>query len=139
MKWKKLEGGYLIKPDLGEEVVGTLSGLVAELGLKNGSLYGIGGVEDVVLGYYDLDAKTYLKREFSGRYEMVSLVGNVSILDGKPFVHAHAVVSGPDMAAFGGHLFEATVAVTAEIHLWGSRTLVTRSLDGRVGLNTLDL
>jgi predicted DNA-binding protein with PD1-like motif len=139
MKWKKIEDGYLLKPDVGEEVVAAVTGLAAEVGLKSGSACGIGGVEDVVLGYYDLDARTYLKAEYPGRYEMVSLVGNISLIDGKPFVHAHAVISGPDMAALGGHLFEATVAVTAEIYVWGSATIVTRSLDESVGLNTLDL
>jgi predicted DNA-binding protein with PD1-like motif len=139
MKWKKIEDGYLLKPDVGEEVVGAVRDLVVEQGFQSGSVCGIGGVEAVVLGYYDLDTKTYHKKELSGRYELVSLVGNVSIIDGEPFVHAHAVVSGPDLVAMGGHLFKATVAVTAEIYLWGSATLVTRSLDKRVGLNTLDL
>jgi predicted DNA-binding protein with PD1-like motif len=139
MKWKKIEDCYLIKPGIGEDVVEAILALVKELGLGSGSACGIGGVEDVVLGYYDLEARTYKKRELSGRYELVSLVGNVSIVEGEPFVHAHAVVSGPDMAALGGHLFGAKVAVTAEIYLWGSATPLTRSLDERVGLNTLDL
>lgn len=139
MKWTRIEDGYLLKPEVGEEVISAVKGLALERGFKSGSVCGIGGVEAVVLGYYDLDTKTYLKKELQGRYEMVSLVGNVSMLDGEPFVHAHAVVSGPDMVALGGHLFEATVAVTAEIYLWGSPTIVTRSLDDKVGLNTLDL
>lgn len=139
MKWKRIEDGYLLKPDVGDEIVTTIGSFVSEQGFKSGAVYGIGGVEGVVLGYYDLDAKQYLKRELDGIYEMVSLVGNVSMIGDEPFIHSHAVVSGPDMLALGGHLFEATVAITAEIFLWGSTTLVTRSLDEIVGLKTLDL
>ena len=77
MKWKKIEDGYLLKPDVGEEVVGAIKDLVVEQGFQSGSVCGIGGIEAVVLGYYDLDTKTYHKKELSGRYELVSLVGAI--------------------------------------------------------------
>ena len=139
MIWRKIEDRYLLRLDVGDGVIESVKDFVAERGIGSGVISGIGGVTGVVLGYYDLAAKEYRKRELEGIYEMLSLVGNVSFLGDEPFVHAHAVVSGADMAAMGGHLFSATVAVTAELYLWASSIRVTRSLDERVGLNTLDI
>jgi predicted DNA-binding protein with PD1-like motif len=139
MNWRRIDDHYVLRLDPGERVIDALCGFASERGVKSGVISGIGGIKDVVLGYFDLDAKAYLKRKLDGIYEMVSLAGNVSMIEGKPFVHAHAVVSGPDMAALSGHLFGATVAITAELYLWGSSAEVTRSPDESVGLNTLDL
>lgn len=139
MNWRKEGNRYLLRLDVGDGIISTVKSFVLARMLGSGDLHGIGGIENVVLGYYDLDARKYLKKELEGRYEMLSLVGNVAVIEKEPFVHAHAVVSGPDMIAMGGHLFEATVAVTAELYLWASKKTVTRSRDERVGLNTLDL
>jgi hypothetical protein len=139
MKWREIDGRYAVKLDVGEEVVETLKSFVTDRGMGSGVVWGIGGIEKVVLGYYDLDKKTYLKKELPGRLELVALMGNISTLDGEVFIHPHAVVSGPDMVARSGHLFSATVAVTAEVYVWGSRSTITRSRDDVVGLNTLDL
>ncbi len=139
MNWRKEGNRYLLRLDVGDGIISTVKSFALARMLGSGDLHGIGGIENVVLGYYDLDARRYLKKELEGRYEMLSLVGNVAVIDNEPFVHAHAVVSGPDMIAMGGHLFEATVAVTAELYLWASKKTVTRSRDERVGLNTLDL
>jgi hypothetical protein len=139
MRWRKTGERYVLRLDVGDEVISTLTRFVAEQEMGCGSVIGIGGVEKVVLGYFDLDAKQYLRKELSGRFELVSLVGNISTLNGEPFIHAHAVISGPDMTALAGHLLEATVAITGEFYVWGSRERVTRSRDDTVGLNTLDL
>ncbi len=139
MNWRKIDDRYVLRLDVGESVLESVKSFVSERGMRSGAVIGIGGIKGVVLGYFDLSAKEYRKRKLDGIYEMISLAGNVSMIGGEPFVHAHAVVSGPDMAALGGHLFEATVAITAELYLWASSSEVTRSLDESVGLNTLDL
>jgi len=139
MKWREIDGRYAVKLDVGEEIVETLKSFATDRGMGSGVVWGIGGIENVVLGYYDLDEKIYLKKELPGRLELVALMGNISTLEGEVFIHPHAVVSGPDMIAQAGHLFSATVAVTAEVYVWGSRSTITRSRDDVVGLNTLDL
>jgi len=49
--------------------------------------------------------------------ELLSMQGNVSVLDGKPFTHIHIVLSDDDHVVHGGHLFSSIVHVTAELHL----------------------
>jgi predicted DNA-binding protein with PD1-like motif len=138
MKSKKVEGGYLVVLERGEEVVKSLTDFVKENNIEGGEIYGIGGVKDVVLGFFDTTKKEYLKRRFKGNFELVSLVGNVSLLEGKPFLHLHSAVSGSDFALFGGHLFEATISVTGEFY-FRIQPKVVRKFDSDIGLNLIKL
>lgn len=99
---------------------------------------GIGSVRKAELGYYRLDRKEYLRREFPEVMELVSLSGNVSWLEGRPFVHAHAVLGGEDFRTAAGHLFRAEVAATAEIFLEETELSLTRRPDATTGLKLLD-
>ena len=49
--------------------------------------------------------------------ELLSTQGNLAPGPNGPFTHIHVVLSGDDKIVYGGHLFAATVSVTAEIHL----------------------
>jgi predicted DNA-binding protein with PD1-like motif len=47
--------------------------------------------------------------------EVLSLVGDVTIFNGKPIVHMHAVLGRPDGTTMGGHVFELDVNPTLEV------------------------
>jgi nucleoside phosphorylase len=51
--------------------------------------------------------------------ELLSLIGDVALKDGKPVVHAHAVIGKKDGTAHGGHLLEAHIRPTCEVILTG--------------------
>ena len=71
------------------------------------------------------------------------MTGNVARVDGKPFIHCHAVLSGikegTENQPIGGHVFEAKVAVTLEVHLTAYEGSVERALDNDIGLKLLAL
>lgn len=46
-----------------------------------------------------------------GTYELISLMGNVSVKDCVPFVHVHVALGDEDGRVYGGHLVEAKVFV----------------------------
>ena len=48
---------------------------------------------------------------------LLSMQGNLVPGPDGPFTHIHIVASEDDHVVRGGHLFEATVEVTAEIHM----------------------
>ena len=80
-------------------------------------LSGIGMLMDFELGWFDVENQRYERRDFSGAYELLNLSGNLSLKDGKPFFHLHAVLSKPCEPAIGGHLFSAKVCNTVELFL----------------------
>ncbi|HLA82211.1 MAG TPA: DUF296 domain-containing protein, partial [Thermoleophilia bacterium] len=67
--------------------------------------------------------------------EVISMVGNVSLLNGEPIVHAHMVLSDEEGRCFGGHLAANTVVFNMEILMTTlSGPPVTRKLDSDTGL-----
>ena len=84
---------------------------------------GIGRVENALIGHLDAHG-SYQQKMLIGPVELLSVQGNIASLKGEPFTHLHVVVSDDEHVVHGGHLFEARVTVTAEIHM--------RVLGGRV-------
>jgi hypothetical protein len=124
MKHEKHDGVYVIRLEAGEDIVPTLNAFCAGQNITAGSLSAIGAVGEATLGYMSMRKKEYVKRDFRGELEVVSITGNVSVMDGKPFVHAHATLSGydetgilRDFQAVGGHLFRGIVSLMVEITL----------------------
>ena len=56
----------------------------------------IGTLSSVVLGFFDPEAKQYARIPIHEQVEVLSLLGNVALHDGKPKVHAHVVVGKRD-------------------------------------------
>lgn len=129
---------YLVVLDKGEEIIETLTSFAAREKIEGAAVLGIGGVTDVTLGFFDRAKKEYLKKTLTGFYELTSLVGNISMLSSKQFCHLHAVVSGADMTPFSGHLFKATVSLTAEIFI-RPLTKIEREFNAEIGLNLIHL
>lgn len=139
MEYKKAKFGYLVRLIRGEEVIASLTSLAEEEKIQSGFLFGLGAVVNPKLGYFDLEKKEYLSQVFEGDFEIVNLTGNISLLDGKPFIHAHMTISDQECKTYGGHLFSAQIHATGEITIIDLGLAVTRKLDQQVGLKLLDL
>ena len=139
MKVKRTETGFILVLDIGDEVIASLKKLAAAERIGMAEMSGIGAVRDAVLGYIDLDRKHYLRREFPDSMELVSLTGNMALLDGEPFAHCHAVLGDREMRTSGGHLFQATVSLTVEIFLRVYEGRITRRFDTDSGANLIVL
>ena len=120
----------------GDDLAPSLTALCKSRGLKTAYVSVIGAVETAWLGYYDQKKKNYSKTiVFNRKMEIASCIGNVSWKEGRIFIHAHCVLSGPDGTARGGHLLEGTLVFAAEftiIELNGPA--LTRMRDAGTGL-----
>jgi predicted DNA-binding protein with PD1-like motif len=138
MKTKRTETGFLVVLDVGDEIVNSLNKLAASERIGLASLSGIGAVRNAVVGYLDLKQKQYLKREFGPEsMELLSLIGNLAVLDGEPVVHCHVVLANREMQTFGGHLFEATTSATVEMFLRVFEGEIPRQFDPDSGANLM--
>jgi hypothetical protein len=132
------EDRALIVVSKGQKLVSTLTKDVCDLGLRGGLISGLGALIHVELGYYHLEHKDYLRKTFSEMdYELISLTGNISLKDGNPYIHVHAALGDNQFRVFGGHLFEAEVAVTAEVSIIPLGKMPVRELDKNIGLATI--
>jgi len=105
-----------VRLDRGTDMLQGLNEAAAKLGVEAGTVQAIGAVTELVIGYFDQDRKEYRTTALPSSFEIGSGVGNVSLKDGKPFVHLHVVATGPDGAAVGGHLMEGTKIYVIEAY-----------------------
>lgn len=121
------------------DIVQALGEFCLRRGIRAGWISAIGTVQRAVLGYYDHERGQYRRIPVEGLMEVVSCQGNVSLKDGRPFVHLHIVLSGPDGETVAGHLFESTVFVG---EFWLQEAIgpdLERRPDARSGLALWDL
>ena len=118
----------------GEDVRSCLEQLAANHGISAARVSAIGAIENPEIGAYDLPRRAYDKRTLEGLYELVSMQGNISLVDGKPFLHAHVALSDHNCAVRGGHLFEAKVGLVLEVFMEPYPTPIARAMDDGIGL-----
>jgi hypothetical protein len=84
----------------------------------------VGALSSAKVGWFNWQTKTYeTAAEFQEQLEVLSLIGDIALKDGKPMVHAHLIVGRKDGTAHGGHLLEAHVRPTLEVVLTESAHL----------------
>jgi uncharacterized protein len=139
MQVQTMRYGYALKLDVGEEIVASLERFAAERGVRAGLISGLGAVGDPELGFFIRESRTYERRTFEGDFEIGSLTGNFSELDGKPFPHCHVVIGARDFAAYTGHLFRGVVTVACEIQVLTDPGVLRRESRPDLGFNPLAL
>lgn len=120
--------------DRGDEAVAELERFAAAEGLAASRLTAIGAFERVTLGYFDWERKDYLRIPVDEQVEVLSLVGDIALLDGRPKLHAHVVLGLRDGSTRGGHLLSAAVRPTLEVVLTDSPAHLWRVYDPASGL-----
>ncbi|AVL76592.1 MULTISPECIES: PPC domain-containing DNA-binding protein [Staphylococcus] len=123
----------------GEDIVEAVTDLAREQNGKFGTVSGIGACDDVELNFYNLETKTYEKKEIKEPLELISLLGNISHIDEKPFAHLHATFGTNQYETLSGHLTKAVVSATAEIVITMTNLDINRKHNADIGLNLLDL
>ncbi|HEX5474460.1 MAG TPA: DUF296 domain-containing protein [Vicinamibacterales bacterium] len=139
MRYTRLGQEFLLRLETGDEIVGTVTEFAAAQELHAAAVEGIGSVYDAVLGYFDRSSRTYLRHSVKEDTEIVSLLGNVALKDGKPLPHLHVVLGSREFAAIAGHLFEGRAAATVELVIRPLAGSARRTKDETTGLFLLDL
>jgi predicted DNA-binding protein with PD1-like motif len=129
----------IIRLEHGADLVQSITELAKSKGVEAGSFTAIGALKRARLGYYDQKNHEYREMKIDTPHEMASCIGNVSLRDGEPFVHAHVVLADETGNTKAGHLFEGIV-FAAEVHLHqleGPR--LERKHDEATGLSLWDM
>lgn len=130
---------YAVVFEAGEEAISGLSRFAKEMNLGGSRLTAIGGFQDAVLGYFELDVKDYKRIPLDQQVEVLSLVGDIALHRGEPKLHVHAVVGTSDGMAHGGHLIQAHVRPTLEVIVTESPKHLHREHDEATGLALIRL
>lgn len=126
---------FVLVFDTGDELASGLSQFAQQHELSAASFKAIGGLSSVRLSWFSWETKKYEPSvTLDEQLELLSLIGDVALKDGKPAVHAHVVVGKKDGTAHGGHLMEAHVRPTCEVVLTESTTALQKVVDPESGL-----
>jgi predicted DNA-binding protein with PD1-like motif len=131
---------YLIRLERGERLGGCVEQFIGETKIEGGWVSGLGAATDVVLGFYNLNSKTYKWRTFGHMMEIVSLTGNLAFDDsGKIMLHLHGVFADDEYRIVGGHVKDFVAGGTVELFVHRAYQPMHRKLDESTGLQLLDL
>jgi predicted DNA-binding protein with PD1-like motif len=133
------ERTYALVFDKGDSVLPELEAFADEHGITAARFTAIGAFSDVKLGYFDRERKDYLEIPLKEQVEALSLLGDIADENGRPKVHAHAVVGLRDGGTRGGHLLEAHVWPTLEVILDESPEHLRKRSDAETGLALISL
>jgi uncharacterized protein len=130
---------WMLRLDDGQELFEALTGFADREGVRAGAIVcGLGMFRRAAFGYWD--GSQYVAHELTVPHEVVALHGTIARADGRPSIHLHGAVAGPDHRLVGGHLLRATVGVLQEVlvETFPGRTF-GRPLAESFGLRMLDL
>jgi uncharacterized protein len=102
----------------GDDLLGALEKLCQEHNITLGEVRALGAVERARVGFYNQKERKYYFLDFEQPLEILALVGNISLRDGKPMVHAHVTLADAAGRAVGGHLAEGAPVFACEFVLY---------------------
>ncbi len=117
----------------GDEVMAGLTEFAQKNHLGASRITGIGGIEDATVGSFDRQRNMHLPIQINQQSEVLSLLGDIALFQGKPVVHLHMVVGFPDGSAHGGHLLKAHVWPTMEVIVTDYPNTMHKKLDAETG------
>lgn len=135
MEYKKFGNTVVARIDKGEEITEKLKELSVKENIRLAAVSALGAVGNFTVGVYKTAEKKYISNSFSGDFEIVSLTGTVSTMNGEFYSHLHMSAGNEKGEVFGGHLNKAIVSATCEMTLQVIDGAVDRAFDEETGLN----
>ena len=135
MDYRRFGKTIIARIDKGEEILTQLKNIALKEEIKLASVRALGATDDFTVGVFKVDEKKYYANHFTGDFEIVSLTGTISTMNGEYYAHLHMSAGDEQGRVFGGHLNEAIISATCEM---GSEVIdgqVDRVRDESVGLN----
>jgi hypothetical protein len=133
------EATWVLIFETGDEVVATLTKFAQEQKISAASFTAIGAFFGATLGYFDWESKKYEPVSVAEQAEVVTLLGDIALEDGKAKLHAHASLAKRGGAMVGGHLLQGHVRPTLEVILTRSPKHLERQFDPSSGIALIRL
>jgi predicted DNA-binding protein with PD1-like motif len=98
----------------GSDLMEGIERICAEKDVKAAWVSVLGAVSHAAYAYYEQSDQRYLELSSDTHHEIAGFVGNVSLRDGKPFLHAHGTFADETGACVGGHLIRGITVFVGE-------------------------
>ncbi|WP_438600519.1 PPC domain-containing DNA-binding protein, partial [Faecalibaculum rodentium] len=125
----------VIRLDPGEELINSLLTACQEHDIHCAQITGIGAAKKITCGVFDPKTREYHSEKFKGIFEITSLNGTITTMDGGLYPHIHVTFADEKYKVRGGHLNKCVISATAEIVLTILDMNIDRENSKEIGLN----
>ena len=101
----------------GDEVASGLTEFAERNHVTAAHFTAVGAFDSALLGWTDPEKRAFKKVEINQEAEVVAFAGDITQVNGKPNVHAHAVVAFADGSTKGGHFIEGHVSIVMDVYV----------------------
>lgn len=137
MEYKRIENTIIARIDKGEEITEKLKEIAEKENIKTAAVQALGAIGSFTAGAFKPLEKQYVSNEFKGNFEIVSLTGTITSLNGGFYSHLHISAGNEKGEVFGGHLNSAFVSATCEMVINIFPGEIERQFNEEIGLNLL--
>ncbi len=120
---------YAVIFHAGDEAMSGLTDFAIANKVEDAHFTAIGAASGATVAWLDPTAKKYRAIPVTGQHEVLSLIGDIGVANGKPSVHMHTVLGGQDGATVGGHVFELYIYPTLEVFVTVGTTPLHKKAD----------
>ena len=138
MEYRKFGNQIVVRMDRGEEILEQLAVIAEKEKIRLASVQALGAIDDFTVGVFHTKEKQYASNRFQGNFEIVSLTGTISTMNGAYYAHLHMSAGDAEGKVFGGHLNTAIVSATCEMVITLIDGRVKRKFNEEVGLNLFE-
>ena len=105
---------HLLSLSRGDDLLEVLASFARSNGILAATITLLGSVTRADLSWYDPETADYRTFVVEEQLEVASGTGNISLFEGAPLVHVHAVFADSSGKAFGGHINPGTTVFALE-------------------------
>ena len=137
MEYKRFDKHLVVRMDKGEDILAELKVLAEKENIRLASVSALGALDAFTVGVFKTEEKKYYANSFTGSFEIVSLTGTITTMDGAFYAHLHMSAGDEKGQVFGGHLNAAHISATCEMVVTVIDGTVDRAFSEEIGLNLL--
>ncbi len=122
----------------GDEAFSGLLEFAQKYHVTSAHFTAIGAVNGATAAWFDPQRKMYKKIPIVGQHEVLAMIGDIALYQGKPVVHTHMVVGNSDGTAQGGHVLSAYVSPTLEVMVTVDPATLQKRFDPATDLTLIE-
>jgi hypothetical protein len=122
----------------GDEVMSGLTDFARENKVTSASFTAIGAFSHATVAWFDDSRKEFKLIPIKQQVELVSMIGDITLVNNKPAVHTHVSVASSDGTVRGGHVINAFVFPTLELFMTVYPTPLHKQPDEATRLELID-
>ena len=122
----------------GDEAFSGLLEFAEKYQVHSAHFTAIGALDGATVAWFDPQRKMYKKIPIEGQVEVISMIGDIALYQGKPVVHAHMMVGTSDGTTRGGHILDAFVSPTLEVMVAVDSIAMQKRFDPETDLTLID-